>query len=331
MEISIRPLKKRNNLMKKFITYFIAILIIPISFGQTLEQKDREMFSKHNVKTRVKFDYNFKGNIPSMEGKMTAKSFYDKNGRVLEAYSFNLKGDTVTFDKYEYDAKGNRILYERKSLHGEYKKESEYNQVDNLVEEEGYDGGATFQTIFRYDAQNRVTEITYLTADEVDEKRVYTYNGKKATVEILKLGKHLASKMELLFTDTDQIQEEKFLNLDGKVLERKVFEYNTNGDISKEEKYKLGKLFYRIEYKYDANGDLLSISEESTSKKKFIKKKFAYDDLGRITEYHWKRRPDDDYNIKNFKYKDDGVCTEEHTYYPRTNYKLLTRYEYEFF
>lgn len=318
--------------MKQLITYLIiSACFVSYSYAQTLELKDREMFSKHNVKVRTKWDYNFKGDIPSLEGKMTAKSYYDREGRVLEAYSFNLKGDTVTFDKYEYDKNGNRVLYQRKSLHGEYKKESEYNTINNLIEEEGFDGGATFQTIFKYDDQNRVLNITYLTADEIDEKRVYKYNGNKASVEILKLGKHLTSKMELLFNDKEQVLEEKFLSLDGKVLEKKTFEYNSNGDIVKEEKHKNGALFYRIVYEYDSKGNLLNISEESTSKKKFVKKKFGYDNLGRITEYYWKRRPDDDYNIKNFKYKDDGVCSEEHTYYPRTNYKLLTRYEYEFF
>jgi hypothetical protein len=318
--------------MKHIFTYlFISAFFISYSFAQTLELKDREMFSKHNVKVRTKLDYNFKGNIPSLEGKVTAKSYYDKNGRVLAAYSFNLKGDTVTFDKYEYDKNGNRVLYQRKSLHGEYKKESEYNSVNNLIEEEGFDGGATFQTIFKYDDQNRVLNITYFTADEIDEKRVYKYNGNKATVEILKLGKHLTSKMELLFNNNRQILEEKLLSLDGKVLEKKTFEYNSKGDIVKEEKYKNNALFYQLIFDYDSNGDLLSITEDAPSKDKFIKKKFGYDNLGRITEYHWKRRPDDEYNIKNFKYEDDGVCSEEHTYYPRTNYKLLTRYEYEFF
>lgn len=318
--------------MKNIIAYLIITAsFASLSFSQTLELKDREMFSKHNVKVRIKWDYNFKGDIPSLQGKLTAKSFYDKNGRVLEAYSFNLKGDTVTFDKYVYDKNGNRTLYQRKSLHGEYKKESEYNTVNNLIEEEGFDGGATFQTIYKYDDKNRVSNITYLSADEVDEKRVYTYSGNKAVVEILKLGKHLASKMELTFNDKNQIVVEKLLNLQGNVIEKKTFEYNNNGDIVKEEKHKNNTLFYRITYEYDSNGDLLSISEESASKNKFVKKKFGYDELGRITEYYWKRKPEDEYNIKNFKYKDDGVCSEEHTYYPRTNYKLLTKYEYEFF
>ncbi len=318
--------------MKTILTYLIlSVCFVSFSFSQTLEEKDREMFSKHNVKARIKWDYNFKDNKPSFKGKMTAKSFYDKNGRVLKSFAFNLKGDTVNFDSYEYDNRGNRTLYERKSLHGAYKKESEYNQVNKLIEEEGYDGGATFQTIFNYNNRNQVVDITYLITDEVDEKRIYTYNGNKATVKILKLGKHLTGTMELLFNDKQLVLEEKLVSLEGKVIEKKALKYNSNGDVLSEEKYKNGNLFYKIIYDYDAKGDLLSISEETTTKKRFIKKKFAYDESGRIIEYQWKRRPDDKYNIKRFKYSDEGVCIEEHTFYPRTDYKLFTKYEYEYF
>lgn len=318
--------------MKNTISFLIfSICLLSFSNAQTLDEKDREMFKKHNVNARVKWDYNFKGDVPSSTGKKTAESFYDKNGRVLKSFSFNLKEDTVNYDRYEYDSKGNRTLYERKSLYGKYKKESEYNQANNLIEEEGYDGGATFQTIYKYDNQNRILEITYLIVDDVDEKRIYTYSGNKATVKILKLGKHLSSKMEILFNDNNQVLEEKLLNLDGKVIERKVMKYNSRNDIVKEEKYKNNEFFYRITYEYNSVGSLLSIAEESPTKTKFIKKKFGYDDQERIVSYQWKRNPDDAYNIKKFKYDSQGVCNEEHTYYPRTNYKLLTKYEYVFY
>lgn len=318
--------------MKTIFAYLILSFgLFSLTFSQTLDEKDREMFKKHHVKSRSKWDYNFKGDKPSLEGKFSAESFYDKEGRVLKSFAFNLKGDTTNFDMYAYDARGNRVLYERKSLHGEYKKESEYNHVNNVIEEVGYDGGETFQTIFRYDSENRVLDITYLISKNVDEKRVYTYSGNKATVEILKLGKHLTATMELLFNDQGNVLEEKWVDLNGAVLEKKVLTYNSRGDVTREEKYKSGNFFYRINYEYDAKGELLNISEESKSKKKFVKKKFAYDDLGRIIEYQWKRRPDDEYNIKRFKYSDAGVCSEEHTYYPRTDYKLLTKYEYKYY
>lgn len=318
--------------MKTLLSYLLlTVLSVTVVLGQTIEEKEREIFRKHKVKSRAKWDYNFKGDIPSLEGKITANTFYDKEGRILRSYSFNLKGDTINYDHYKYDANGNRILYERKSLYTEYKKESEYNRVNNLIEEAGYDGGASFQTLFVYDDKNRVKEISYLIADEIDEKRVYTYTGTKSVVKILKLGKHLVSTMELLFDNSGKLLEEKSLSLDGKVIEKKVYKYNSDNNIIEEEKYKGDILFYRVTYNYDSNKDLLSLSEEATNKPKFIKKKYTYDDKGRIVGYEWKRRPDDEYNKKVFIYNSDGVCSEEHTFYPRSNYKLLTKYEYEYF
>ncbi|MBN2486662.1 MAG: hypothetical protein JXB34_11875 [Bacteroidales bacterium] len=318
--------------MKRIIAFIsIAIGFFSLSTGQTLEEKEQELFKKYNVKTRTNWDYTFKDSKFSMEGKKTSLSTYDRNGRVLEIKVFNPKGETSLLEKFAYDTKGNRTFYERQSLSGEYKKQSEYDEESNLIQEYGYDGSATFGTKFSYDSKDRVTEIVYLIADEIDEKRVYTYTGNKATVDILKNGKFLSSKVSLTFNSQNQVIKEEVSSVDGKVLESRTMEYNSIGKITKEEKYKSGQLIYRQTYDYDSKNELLSISEENSNEAKYIKKLYKYDDLGRVIEYQWKRNSADDYNIKVFKYGDKGVCSEEHTYYPKTNYKLLTKYEYDFY
>lgn len=318
--------------MKRIVIFLAAAFsLISFSSGQVLEEKEQELFKKHFVKSRSNLDYTFKEGKFSMDGKKTTTCQYDKNGRVLEIKTFNPKGEVSTIEKFAYDAKGNRTYYERQSLSGEYKKQSEYDQESNLILEYGYDGTATFRTTFKYDNNDRVQEIIYLIADDVDEKRVYVYSGNKASVDILKNGKFLASKVSLTYNAKNEIIKEEVAAIDGKILESRILEYNAAGKILKEEKFKDGKFFYRLSYEYDVNGELLSISEETATEAKYIKKKFKYDELGRVTEYQWKRNSADDYNIKVFKYSDKGVCSEEHTYYPKTNYKLLTKYDYEFY
>jgi hypothetical protein len=318
--------------MKRKIIFIAAVIgYFTYSFGQVLEDKEQELFKKFNVKSRTNFDYTFKDNKFSMEGKKTSVNTYDKNGRVIETKTFNPKGEVSTVEKFEYDSKGNRTYYERQSLSGEYKKQSEFDPESNLILEYGYDGSATFRTTFKYDNTDRVIEIVYLIADNIDEKRVYTYSGNKASVDILKNGKFLSSKVSLTYNAKNQVVKEEINSIDGKLLESRTIEYNAAGDIVKEEKYKDGKLFYRLTYEYDAKGEMLSVSEETATDAKYVKKKFSYDDQGRVTEYQWKRNSADEYNIKVFKYSDKGVCSEEHTYYPKTNYKLLTKYEYEFY
>lgn len=318
--------------MKKTITLLIfTTCLFSVIYSQTIEEKERELLKKHKVKSRTNTDYTFTNGKFNKSGRVTNVSVFNEDGRILENKSFNLKGEVSTIEKYEYDANGNRILYERQSLSGEYKKESEYDFENKLIEEHGYDGSGTFRTLLTYDNKNRVLDITYMVADAVDEKRVYKYDGNKAVVDILKQGKNLVSRVYLLYDDRGEVLKEEIKTIDGKVLESKVYTYNDKGNVTNETKSKNGEFFYELTYDYDGNQNLISISEATKTEKKFVKKLYQYDDIGRVTEYKWKRNPDDEYNIKAYKYEDKGVCEEVHTYYPRTDYKILTKYSYTFF
>ena len=324
--------EKKHRLMKRAFTYLILTnILLTLSFSQAIEENERKLIVEHKVKTRTNTDYSFTKGKFSKNGRLTSVTSYDNMGYVLETKAYNMKGEVSTLEKYEYDNAGNRTLYERQSLSGEYKKASEYDTENKLIEEYGYDGSATFRTNLKYDEKSRVLEITYYIADDVDEKRVYSYNGNTATVKIFKQGKHLTSKVDLVFNEAGEVLSEVLKSLDNKVLESKSFEYNSSGNIVKEVKYKNGEFFYEITYKYDANQNLLSVSEKNRSADKFEKKQYNYDDQNRVTEYKWKRNPENDYNIKAYKYGEVGVCEEVHTFYPRTSYTVLTKYEYTFY
>ena len=87
----------------------------------------------------------------------------------------------------------------------------------------------------------------------------------------------------------------------------------------------------RLTYNYDANDNLLSVSEESLSKKKFIKKSFTYDSKGNLTEYKWHRNAGEPFNVKSFTYDARGICITEHTLYPVTKFERMSKFEYEFY
>jgi len=318
--------------MKKLITIFVVITcVFSQTFGQTLKKKEEELFKANNVKAQIKYDYKYVKGKLSSPGIKAAMNVYDEEGRLLEKNSFNPKGTVVFKEVFKYDSKGNRTFYERKGTTGEYKKESDYDEESRLLSEKGYDGSASFRTEYKYNSDNRVTEITYFALNTVDEKRVYTYTGDKAVVEILKGGKNLISKLELLFDKNNNVLEEVVIGPDNKVLEKKLYSYNEQGDIVNEKKYRGSTLFYDVDYSYNDKGDLVTISESSNNDKPFIKKRYTYDNLGRVIKYEWKRNSGDDYNTKDFKYGSEKVCTEVVTFYPKTKYKLLSRYKYEFY
>ncbi len=318
--------------MKRILTFLtISVLFVSFSMAQTLEENERELFKKHKVQERAKFDYKFSGDKVSDKGVKSSVSTYNTMGLVLTTISYNPKGEEVTTEKFGYDNNGNRTQYERKSMTGAYKKNSQYDEEDNVILESGYDGSAAFKTTYKYNSNNKVTEIGYYVENLLDEKRVYEYVGQTAVVKILHKGKDLKSTVKLKFNSNGDILEETVFSLEGTELEKRLVEYNAQGLITKEEKYRGGEKSYTIWYYYDAHNNLVKITEDSKSKGRYDKKLYKYDSQNRVTEYKWTRKPDQDYNIKTYTYGADGVCTEEQTFYPKTNYKMLSKYEYKFF
>ncbi len=318
--------------MKRILTYLIfSVLFVSFSAAQTLEENERELFKKHKVQKRTKFDYKFSGDKVASEGVKTSVSTYNEMGFVLSTTAYNPKGEEVTTEKFGYDDSGNRTQYERKSMTGAYKKNSQYDDEDNIILESGYDGSAAFKTTYKYNSSNKVTEIGYYVENLLDEKRVYEYKGQTAVVQILHKGKDLKSTVKLKFNSNGDILEETIISLEGTELEKRLLEYNAQGLMTKETKYRGGELNYTTWYYYDGNNNLVKITEDSKSKGRYDKKLYKYDSQGRVIEYKWTRKPDQDYNVKTYTYGADGVCVEELTYYPRTNYKLLSKYSYTFF
>lgn len=319
--------------MKTIIAY-ILICVFSLSgvYGQVIEEKEKELFKKYGVSERIKYDYKYTDGKIASKGLKASVYKYNKQGLVLEITSYNADGDVSRLEKFGYDNYGNRTMYERKGMRGDYKKDTEY-EGDRIVQESGNDGSSAFKTVYKYNSNNRVEEIEYYTDNlfEVEEKRVYTYNGSKATVKVLHKGTTLKSTVKLVYNAQNQIVEETVLSLEGVELEKRLIKYNTNGSLMQEEKYRGGKKAYTYYYVYNANGELTKLVEHVPSKEKFDKKLYSYDSEGRIIEYKWARKAGQEHNSKKYTYGSNGVCIEEHTLYPATNYQIKAKYTYSFF
>ena len=150
-------------------------------------------------------------------------------------------------------------------------------------------------------------------------------------VDIYTGGASLTSKLKLVYDTKGNIIEQTVLSLNNKVLEKTTYKYDVDSRLLTEEKTANGVLAYRTSYDYDSKGNLLTVSEESSSEKKFVKKSFTYDSAGNLTEYKWHRRPDEPFNVKTFTYDSKGICLTEHTLYPTTKYELMSKFQYEFY
>ena len=318
--------------MKKYLFVNFCLLITVINiYSQTLEEREKQIALKNHIKSKTQIDYKYQGGSPVSKGIISSKTIYSHSGEILKVEILNSKGVVTGSENYEYDSNNNRTLYERIGANGTYKKISAFDEKNNLLHESGYNGAENFRNNFSYANSNQLQEAVYYINDAVQQKLVYKNSGNTTTVETYMGGLTLTSKIKLVYDSKGNLIEETTCNIKGSELEKKVYKYNTSGQLIEETKTQKGNFFYRNTYAYDTRGNLLKIYEETLSKSKYEKKVYTYDAPGNLTEYKWRRNPDEEFNIKTYTYDSKGICLTEHTLYPGTKFELLSKYEYEFY
>lgn len=317
--------------MKHFYTVLTALLFLSSNLSaQALEELEKQIALKNQIKTASKFDHKYSAGKVEKKGVKTSETTYNRSGDKLKIDYLNDKGVVTATETYSYDNSGNRTLFEQTGS-SKYKKESRYNSQNKLVYESGFNGTEEFVNEYRYSADGKLIEIKYSTSGRIQQKLVYTYNGATANVDIYARGSTLSSKMKMAYDSKGNLITETTLSLDNRELEKKEYTYNASSQILTESKKVGGALHYRLTYVYNARGSLASISEETLSKKKYVKKEYVYDAMGNLITYKWRRNPDEEFNSKTYTYDPKGICLTEYTLYPKTKFELLSKYEYTFY
>jgi hypothetical protein len=317
--------------MKHLFTILTALIFLSSSlYSQALEELEKQIASKNHIKTACRFDYKYITGKVEKKGIKTSESAYNQSGDKLKIDYLNDKGMVTATETYSYDNNGNRTLFEQTGS-SKYRKESKYNSQNKVIHESGFNGTEEFANDYRYSADGKLIEITYSASGRIQQKLVYTHNGLTANVDIYARGSTLSSKMKMTYDSKGNLISETSLSLDNRELEKKEYTYNASSQILTETKKVGGALYYRISFVYNSGGSLLSVSEETLAKKKYVKKEYVYDAMGNLTTYRWRRNPDEEFNIKTYTYDPKGICLTENTRYPKTNFELLSKYEYTFY
>jgi hypothetical protein len=310
---------------------FFLSLISSINYGQTIEEREKKIVFRNQIMSKTQWDFSYSNGTVSKQGTKISFTRYNKSGDIIEENLLGAKEQVTQSEKYEYDANGNKTLYERNGNSGKYNKAYKYDQKNNLILEAGFNGTENFRNSFTYNSSNKLETIIYSVNNNIDEKHIYAYSGDISIISIFNREQTLTSKLKLVYNNKGNVIEESLLSLDDKETEKKSYKYNASQQITEEEKNKGGALNYKLTYTYDALGNLLTVSEETKAFKKYIKKSYTYDSQGNLTEYKWRRDPANEFNIKTYTYNSKGICQTEHTFYPSTKFELLSKFEYEFY
>jgi len=317
--------------MKKLITISTLLFCVySFSYSQA-EDFEKPVIIRNHVKTKTQSDFKYIDGKPARTGVKVSRTYYNPSGEILKKEILNNTGQVTAWEKYEYDANNNRILFEREGSGSTYKKTSAYDTKNNLIKETGFNGAENFKNDFKYNTANKLTEALYSLNNKIQQKLVYNNSGNTTNAEVYMNGATLSSKIKIVYDSKGNIIEETTYNISGQELEKKKFVYNASSKIIEETKTRKGSFFYRLTYEYNSRGDQTAMYEETLSKTKFLKKQYIYDAAGHLVEFKWRRTPDEEFNVKKYTVDTKGLYLTEYTYYPKTKYELLSKFEYEYY
>ena len=309
------------------------LVFLHVSPQSAFEKRAKESIAYNRIKSQINLDFNYTGNKPAKTGIKTSVTIYTSAGDIAQVTTFNPKGQIINIEKYKYDTHGNRTEYSRyageSQTQAAYQKISKYNEKSLLMEETGYDGVENFINTYKYDAQGNMTEIRYMKNHVLSEKRVFSRDANTTLVSVYGASGNLTSKLALQYDSGNNLTEETVYGINQSELEKKTYHYDENKNLMEEAKYKQDKITLKTTYNYSKSSELLDISEESPGSSKFIKKAFIYDPNGNLNEIKWRRKGTEEFNRISYSYDPKGIRTSSDTWYPATQYRVLTKYMYE--
>jgi hypothetical protein len=317
--------------MKSFLSIFLVLFLISANAQVSEEFRNRENISNNRVKTQISWDYKYLGDKPADKGIRTSETTYSSAGDVTLTNALSPAGDITHIEKYSYDLRGNRTEYYRKSGKDSYQKKYVYNIKDLLIEESGFDGVENFSNQYSYNAAGELTEIRYLKNSSLSEKRIFTKDGVTTSVNVFNRSGTRVSRLILIYDSRGNLVEESVFGASADPIEKKTYNYDEKRNLKEEARYKLNKMTVRNTYSYNVSGALTEITEESPGNQRFVKKMLNYNSAGNLTEIKWRRKGTEDFNFIKYQYDNRGLCVSAETFYPSTKYRVLTKYEYEYY
>ena len=319
-------------------TLCLVCLLFPLLFRTVntnaqniFEEKQKKVIIKNNIFSLTTWDYYYTNGKPSKNGIKTSFNKYDNFGNIIELITYKLK-DTAAYETFKYNNEGKRTDYiKRKGVKIAYQKTSRFDDIGKLIQENGFDGASDFQNDYTYDNDGKLEQITYMLDKITHEKRVFNHEGNITGITVYNSADEITSYLSLKYDEHDNVVEEVVYNTDKIPTEKKLYVYDNDNNVISEVKYRGDNFYYKLTYLYNSNGELINIDEENPNEGRYQKKQYFYDDNNNLVEMRWRRNAGEDFSLRTYQYDEDNICFQYETFYPVTEFRILTKLNYEYY
>ena len=319
--------------MKRFLTYILlATWFVPVFAQIEFDELEKKDIVRNKIRSKTQWDYKYVDGAPVEDGFKSSYKKYDYQGNVIIVINFKFDGSVSSTEQYAYNSKGDRTEYIRYKGNQEelqYKENTEYDSKGNKLRVYGKTNKSNFNNVYTYNDEGKLAEIVYNVGEFIDEKRVFEYDGNTANIDVLDAKDNLKYTLETKYNDKGQVVEETRYELDDAVSDKASYQYDSKGNVLKEEKYKHGQFRYRVKYNYDTKGNLVNINQEEPNGISYEKAICTYDASGHLIEEKWRKRANADFSKKIYSYNSEGLCIKVDAFFASYKLQVLSKFAYK--
>ena len=317
--------------MKGKLAILLFLCVCIVGYSQETAY-DKGSFKQNKIKVQIVYEHSFVQGTPADKGKKIQENFFDKDGNKIQEVNYRFNGTVHSVHTYKYDLKGRKIefiKYEGNKDKMIFRQYYYYDSKGNLNMEVGFNGVENYKTEYKFDANNRITEVIYYLDNRVDEKRMLSYVKNTSETKVLDGTQQFLYKIAYTYNATGQITSETKTESTGVVSKKVNYTYDAKGNLLTEEKYLNGKLASKVIKVYDAKYRLLEVYNETAPNSKFLVQKYIYNASGLLTEEQYRTQPTKDFSKNTYQYLDNGVCKSVESYYASYKEQVMYVYNYE--
>jgi hypothetical protein len=326
-------------------TAFSIITLLLISFNylsaQLPEERLKKMVLDHEIKSLTQLNHKFKDDKPEKEGYKNSYKEFDENGNVIKEIYYR-RGDINQKLSYKYDHNQNKTEYVNYSARNDevsFRQTINYDNENKKVLEKRFNGSEHFNIKYQYNKQDQLTEIVKKkqiksgasVSYELDERRVFSRDGNVTTIRVLDPGEQLITKIVNKYDDDGNLIEFNEYQPTGELIKKISYEFNDENQKIVEIKHQKGNFIYKKNFHYNKDGNLVEIQQEQPEGNVYISKIFHYNDKNQLVKEMWYDTMAEKYSHKIFTYDKKGILEEVEVFYALYNYKVLYRFDYEYF